>query len=242
MDFSERVVLVTGASSGIGERVAERFSQLGARVVVNSSTSVEAGEQVAARIGGIYCRANVAVEAEVLTMIDVIVETLGRLDVVVNNAGTTHFIPHDDLDAVTDDVWNEILGVNLLGTWYVTRAAVPLLRRSDNGSVINVTSLAGSKAVGSSVPYAVSKAGLNHMTRLLARALGPGVRVNAVAPGLVETPWTAGWEEMHEFVSSNVPMRRPGVPDDVADACLYLAHSRFVTGDVLAVDGGHLLI
>ncbi len=242
MDFSERVVLVTGASSGIGERVAERFAELGARVVVNSSTSVATGEEVAARVGGIYCRANVAVEAEVLTMINGIVETFGRLDVVVNNAGTTRFIAHDDLDGVTDDVWNEILGVNLLGTWFVTRAAVPLLSRSDNGSVINITSLAGSKAVGSSVPYAVSKAGLNHMTRLLARALGPAVRVNAVAPGLVETPWTAGWEEMHEFVTGNVPMGRPGVPDDVADACLYLAHSRFVTGDVLAVDGGHLLI
>ncbi len=242
MDFSDRVVLVTGSTSGIGERVAERFAALGARVAINSSSSVDTGRELASRLGGIYCRANVAVEAEVTAMVDEVVESLGGLDIVVNNAGKTHFISHDDLDAVTDDVWNDILGVNLLGTWYVTRAAVPHLRESDNGSVINITSLAGTKAVGSSVPYAVSKAGLNHMTRLLARALAPAVRVNAVAPGLVITPWSEGWSEMQEIVAANAPMRRAALPEDVADACLYLAASDFVTGDVLAVDGGHQLV
>jgi ketoreductase RED2 len=171
-----------------------------------------------------------------------VVSAFGRLDIVVNNAGRTQVIPHNDLDAVTDEIWLEILGVNLLGTWHVTRAAVPYLRESDNGSVINVTSLAGLRPIGSSVPYAVSKAGLNHMTRLLARVLGPEVRVNAVAPGLVDTPWTRDWTEIREMVKKTTPMRSEAMPDDVAEACLFLARSTFVTGDVLAVDGGHQLI
>lgn len=242
MEFTGRSVLVTGGSSGIGERVATRFAELGAQVAINSASSVAAGEEVAARLGGLYCKADIADDEAVRAMVEQVVSAFGRLDVVVNNAGRTHVIPHDDLDAVTDEIWMEILGVNLLGTWHVTRAAVPHLRRSDNGSVINVTSLAGVRPVGSSVPYAVSKAGLNHMTRLLARVLGPEVRVNAVAPGLVNTPWTRDWTEIRAMVQKTTPMRSEATTDDVADACLYLAHSTFATGDVLAVDGGHQLI
>ena len=241
MEFTGKAVLVTGASSGIGERVAERFAELGALVAVNSSTSREAGEAVAARLGGIYCRADIADDEAVRSMVDEVVAAFGRLDVVVNNAGTTRVIAHDDLDAVTDEVWNDILGVNVLGAWHVSRAAVPYLRRIENGSIINVSSLAGLKVLGSSIPYAVSKAGLNHMTRLLARTLGPDIRVNAVAPGLVDTPWTAEWHDFRRLVGEITPMRRSATPDDIAEACLYLARSTFVTGDVLVVDGGHHL-
>ena len=242
MDFSGRTVLVTGASSGIGERCAERFAALGATVVVNSARSVEAGEAVAGRIGGLYLQADVSDEAAVQAMIATAVERTGRLDVVINNAGATEVIPHHDLDAVTDEVWHRIIDTNLTGTWYVTRAAVPHLRKSDNGSVINITSLAGVRVLGSSIPYAVSKAGLNHLTRLLARALGPDVRVNAVAPGLVDTPWTSDWDEIREYVQATVPARRSATPDDIAEACLFLAHSTLVTGDILMVDGGHHLL
>lgn len=119
---------------------------------------------------------------------------------------------------------------------------MPHLRQSTNGSVINITSIAGHLALGSSIPYAVSKAGLNHLTRLLARNLGPEIRVNAVAPGLVDTPWTADWDDIREFVESNVPARRSATPDDVAEACVFLAASTFVTGEVLVVDGGHQLL
>ncbi len=242
MNFDGKTVLVTGGSSGIGERCAERFAALGATVIVNSARSVEAGKAVAARIGGLYLQADVSNEAAVRAMIAAAIEHTGRLDVVINNAGTTEVIPHHDLDAVTDEVWHKIIDTNLTGTWYVTRAAVPHLRESDNGSVINVTSLAGVRALGSSIPYAVSKAGLNHLTRLLARALGPDVRVNAVAPGLVDTPWTSEWNEMREHVRATVPARRSATPDDVAEACLFLAHSTLVTGDILMVDGGHHLL
>ncbi|MBT8200114.1 MAG: SDR family oxidoreductase [Acidimicrobiia bacterium] len=242
MEFDGKTVLVTGGSSGIGEKCAERFAALGATVVVNSARSVEAGEAVAERIDGIYMQADVSDETAVRAMISAAVERTGRLDVVVNNAGTTEMIPHHDLDAVTDEVWDTIINTNLIGTWYVTRAAVPHLRQSDNGSVINITSLAGVRVLGSSIPYAVSKAGLNHLTRLLAKALGPDVRVNAVAPGLVDTPWTSDWDEVRAHVEATVPARRSATPDDVADACLYLAESTFVTGDILLVDGGHHLL
>jgi len=242
VDFSDKTVLVTGGSSGIGQGVAERFAERGANVIVNSSRSVATGEAVAERIGGHYIQADVADESAVKAMVTAAVELTGRLDIVINNAGTTQVIPHDDLDAVTDEVWRSILDTNLMGTWYLTRAAVPHLRESDNGNVINITSLAGVRPLGSSIPYAVSKAGLNHLTRLLARALGPKVRVNAVAPGLVDTPWTAEWDDIRQFVSTSVPARRPATTGDVADACLYLAGSTFVTGDVLMVDGGHQLI
>jgi ketoreductase RED2 len=242
VDFSGKTVLVTGASSGIGARCAERFAELGATVVVNSARSVEAGEAVAARIGGLYARADVSDDVAVRAMIATAIERTGRLDVVVNNAGATEVIPHHDLDAVTDEAWHRIIDTNLTGPWYVTRAAVPHLRNSDNGNVINVSSLAGVRVLGSSIPYAVSKAGLNHLTRLLARALGPDVRVNAVAPGLVDTPWTSEWNEMREYVQATVPARRSATPDDIAEACLFLAHSTLVTGDILIVDGGHHLL
>ncbi len=242
MNFDGKTVLVTGGSSGIGERCAERFAALGATVIVNSARSVEAGEAVAARIGGLYLQADVSDKAAVEVMIAAAVERTGRLDVVINNAGATEVIPHDDLDAVTDEVWHRIIDTNLTGTWYVTRAAVPHLRESDNGCVINVTSLAGVRVLGSSIPYAVSKAGINHLTRLLARALGPDVRVNAVAPGLVDTPWTSDWDEIREYVRATVPARRSATPDDIAEACLFLAHSTLVTGDILMVDGGHHLL
>ncbi len=242
MEFAGRVVLVTGASSGIGERTAERFAELGATVAVNSRASAAEGEAVAERVGGSYHQADIADEAAVIGMIDDVVATHGGLDVLVNNAGATQVIPHCDLEAVTDEVWDRILGVNVLGTWYASRAAVPHLSRSPNGNIITITSIAGSNAVGSCIPYSVSKAGLNQLTILLANALGPAVRVNAVAPGLVDTPWTASWDAVRDNVRAVAPMRRPATPDDVAEACLYLARSTFVTGDVLTVDGGNMLV
>lgn len=235
----QQVVLVTGSSSGIGAAVARRFAAEGARVVVNSRSSVTAGEALAAELdGAIYVRADVADPADARRLVDTAVERLGGIDVLVNNAGTTRNIPHEDVDAVTPEVWQEILGTNVVGTWSVTQAALPALRERA-GLVINITSLAGVRQVGSSLPYAVSKAALNHLTRLLAKALGgTGVRVNAVAPGLVATPWTEDWHDMHAAVEAGAPLRRVGTPEDVAEACLLLARSTYTTGDVLMVDGG----
>lgn len=237
--FEGRVALVTGGSSGIGEATARRLAAAGATVVVNSSSSVEAGEAVATSLpSASYVRADIAEEAQCRALVEATLERHGRLDVLVNNAGTTAVIPHDDLDAVTDEVFRRILDVNLLGTWYLTRAALPHLRSGGDGAVVNVTSIAGVRPTGSSIPYAVSKAALNHLTMLLAAVSGPEVRINAVAPGLVATPWTADWDHLHEAVARRAPLGRSATADDVADAILGVLGARYLTGEVVLVDGG----
>ena len=234
-----KVALVTGSSSGIGEAVARSLAAEGASVVVNSARSVEAGKRVAGELpDASYVQADVADEGSARELVDATVATYGRLDVLVNNAGTTVVIPHHDLEAVTPDVWRRILDVNVIGTWQVTVAALPHLRASGAGSIVNVTSLAGVRQTGSSIPYAASKAALNHLTRLLANVVGPDVRVNAVAPGLVDTPWTADWDTVREVVRSSAPLQRSGRPDDIAEVVLALVGSGYVTGQVIVADGG----
>jgi ketoreductase RED2 len=234
-----KVALVTGSSSGIGEAVARSLAAEGASVVVNSASSVEAGERVAAELpDAAYVQADVSDEGAARGLVDAAVATYGRLDVLVNNAGTTVVIPHHDLEAATPDVWRRIFDVNVVGTWQVTVAALPHLRASGEGTVVNVTSLAGVRQTGSSIPYAASKAALNHMTRLLANVVGPEVRVNAVAPGLVDTPWTADWDTVREVVRSSAPLQRSGRPEDIADVVLGLVQSHYVTGQVVVADGG----
>jgi ketoreductase RED2 len=237
--FSGQVVLITGSSSGIGAATAHQFAEAGATVVVNSVTSVGAGQAVAAELdGATYVQADIAVDTDCTRLIDEVIDAHGRLDVLVNNAGTTAVISHDDLEAATPEVWRRIFDTNVIGTWQLTVAAVPHLRASGRGQVVNVSSLAGDRPVGSSIPYACSKAAVSHMTRLLANTLGPGIRVNAVAPGLVDTPWTEDWTVVREFVRAQAPLQRSATPDDVAEVILGLARSSYVTGEVVLVDGG----
>jgi len=234
-----RVALVTGSASGIGAATARALARAGASVVVNSRSSREAGEALASELGGRYVQADVAEDTQARALVEEAAAVHGRLDVLVNNAGTTVRIPHADLEAATPEVWRRILDVNVLGAWNVTVAAVPHLRRAPGGGcVVNITSLAGVRPVGSSIPYAVSKAALNHLTLLLANVLGPEVRVNAVAPGLVDTPWTADWDAERAAVRAGAPLRRSGSPDDVAAAVLGVVASPYQTGTVVLVDGG----
>lgn len=242
MRFQDRVVLVTGSSSGIGEETARLFAAEGAKVIVNSSSSVAAGEAVAASLpGGTYVQADISDAGASARLIESIIALHGRLDVLVNNAGVTQVIPHADLDAVTDEIFSRILDVNVLGTFRLTKLAMPHLRASGEGSVVNVTSLAGLRPTGSSVPYAASKAALNHLTVLLANVCGPEVRVNAVAPGLIRTPWTSEWDAMHQAVGQIAPLRRSGEAIDVARAIVDVAASVYMTGQVVSVDGGMTL-
>ena len=241
--FEGKVVLVTGSSSGIGEATARRFADEGAAVVVNSSSSVEAGEGVAAELrdrgaDATYVQADVADAGQRRRLVDEVAQAHGRLDVLVNNAGTTKVIPHADLDAATEEVFRRILDVNLIGTFELTKLALPHLRATGSGSIVNVTSIAGLRPTGSSIPYAVSKAALNHLTDLLANVTGPEVRVNAVAPGLVRTPWTADWGPIHDLMGDRAPLGRSGEPDDIAMAIVDLAANPYLTGQVVVVDGG----
>jgi ketoreductase RED2 len=238
-EYAGKVVLVTGSSSGIGEATARAFDALGATVVVNSSSSVAEGEAVAASLtDGSYVQATVAGdEAAATALIDEVLARHGRLDVLVNNAGTTAVIPHQDLSSASVDVWRRIFEVNVFGTWALSVAAQPALA-AQQGAIVNVGSIAGLRATGSSIPYASSKAALHHMTVLLAKVLGPSVRVNAVAPGLVDTPWTKDWDVIREVVRQVAPLRRSASSEDVADVIVDLASAAYVTGQVVAVDGG----
>jgi ketoreductase RED2 len=238
-ELDGRVAIVTGSSSGIGEATARRLAGLGAHVVVNSSSSVEAGEAVAASLPGehLYVRADISRKEEGERLLEATTARFGRLDILVNNAGWTTVVPHHDLDALTDDILLRTFQVNVFGTWWLTRAAMPLLQQSDDGCVVMVTSIAGVRPVGSSIAYSMTKAALNQLTLLLAKSCGP-VRVNAVAPGLVSTPWTADWDAQHAAVAAVAPLHRSATPDDCAEAVLAFVRNRYTSGAILVVDGG----
>jgi ketoreductase RED2 len=241
--FAGKVVVVTGSSSGIGEATARQFAAEGAVVVVNSSSSVEAGRAVADQIGAeggraSYVQADISDADQRGRLIDTTLADHGRLDVLVNNAGVTQVIAHPDLEAVTEEIFRRILDVNLIGTFELTKLALPALRASGDAAVVNVSSVAGVRPTGSSVPYAASKAALNHLTALLANVTGPTVRINAVAPGLIRTPWTAEWGPVHDAMAERAPLGRSGEPADIAAAVVDVAANRYLTGQVVVVDGG----
>jgi NAD(P)-dependent dehydrogenase (short-subunit alcohol dehydrogenase family) len=238
-ELRDRVALVTGSSSGIGAAVARAFAAAGAHVVVNSHSSVEAGRAVAAEIGGTYRQADVADPAAARDLVAAAAGERGRLDILVNNAGTTRLIPHADLESATPEIWAEIYAANVIAPFVLTTAAVPHLRVAPNGGVvINIGSVAGIRQTGSSIPYAASKAALHHQTRLLAAVLGPEIRVNAVAPGLVDTPWTADWEGAREVITAMTPLHQVAVPEDIVGPVLAQVTSTLVTGEVWVVDSG----
>lgn len=238
MDLTGQAIIITGASSGIGEALAHRLADLGAGIVVNSARSVEAGERVAAELpDALYVQGDISDPATGEHLVAAARERWGRLDGLVNNAGCTVQVPLADVDSVTPEHWHKVLDTNVIGTFCVSQAALPLLREAPDGWILNVTSLAGVRQTGSSLPYAVSKAALNHLTAILAKHAG-GVRVNAVAPGLVSTPWTADWDAQKEGVTALAPLHRVATADDIAEACVGLIGTRYATGQTLVVDGG----
>jgi ketoreductase RED2 len=237
--LESRVALVTGSSSGIGAAVARNLATQGAFVVVNSRTSAAAGEAVAEEIGGKYLAADVSDPALAAELVEQTVALRGRLDILVNNAGTTEVIPHADLEAATPEIWHRLYATNVVAPFVLATAARPFLAAAPAGGVIiNVGSISGSVAAGSSIPYAASKAALHHQTRLLAKALAPQIRVNAVAPGMVDSPWSAGWDQLKARTIERVPLHRLAMPADVAHVILALITSTHVTGEIWAVDGG----
>jgi ketoreductase RED2 len=170
-------------------------------------------------------------------LLDETIKRFGKLDILINNAGWTSLVAHHDLEALTDEIFQKTFAVNVWGTWALTKAAMPLLKKSDDGNVVTITSIAGVRPVGSSIAYSMSKAALNHMTLLLAKSCGP-VRVNAVAPGLVETPWTMNWQDQHAGVKAMAPLGRSATPEDCVEATLGLLRTKYATGQVFVVDGG----
>ena len=242
-EFAGKVAIVTGSSSGIGEEIARRLSDLGATVVVNSANSVNAGQQVANSLTteSIYFQADISDQAAGQKLIDATISKFGQLDILINNAGWTTLVAHHDLDSLTDEIFKKTFDVNVLGTWWLTKAAMPHLKKSTDGNIVNITSIAGVRPVGSSIAYAMTKAALNHMTILLAKSCGP-VRVNAVAPGLVETPWTRDWQAQHDNVSRVAPLKRSATPQDCGEATIALIRNKYATGQIFVVDGGLTLV
>ena len=240
---SERAALVTGSATGIGRAIAWKLADRGYAVTVNFSRSQAEAEETAdgVRARGsrvLLHKATVADDAAVRAMVEATVAEFGGLDALVNNAAVTHFVAHDDLDGLTEPVWDEILQVNLKGTFYGCRAAVPHLKRR-HGSIVNIASVAGIGGSGSSIAYAASKGAVITLTKSLARAFAPEVRVNAVAPGPVQTRWLADHQDMVAAAMTATPMKRPATADDVADVAVFLADvTTLMTGQVVVVDGG----
>lgn len=242
-ELTGKVAIVTGSSSGIGESTALRLAELGAHVVVNSSTSVAAGKKVASALvtEGMYVQADISDQSQGQHLIAETIKKFGHLDILVNNAGWTTLVQHADLDGLTDEIFDKTFKVNVYGTWWLTKAAIPHLRKSDDGNVVNITSIAGVRPVGSSIAYAMTKAALNHMTVLFAKSFGP-VRCNAVAPGLVQTPWTQDWGVMHDFVSKASPLKRSAFASDCSEAVVGIVRNPHMTGQILVIDGGFTLV
>jgi len=244
MKLQGRVALVTGARTGIGRAIAELFASEGAKVAVNYSRSREAAEQVAASIrdGGGTAEtmgADVAQEAEVRSLIERVRAEFGRLDILVNNAGWSTRVPHDELDALTDEIWDRTFDTNLRGAFYAIRAAVPLLREQEGSSIVNIASVAGMTGMGSSIAYAASKGAMITMTKSLARALAPAIRVNAIAPGFVRTRFANWPNEAFDQGEKVTPLKRLATVEEVAALALYLAaDAGSTTGETIVVDGG----
>jgi len=241
------VALVTGSTSGIGAAVARRLSQDGYAVVLHSRASADAGKALAAELGNaIYIQADLGDDSQRGRLIAEAVAAWGRLDVLVNNAGISRVIPHGDLAAATPEVWHELYDVNVVAPFRLITEAQDALRaaasRGRPASVVNISSHAGIRPKGASIPYAATKAALNHVTKLLAVTLAPDIRVNAVAPGLVDTPLTADWTDAQRLWKERAPMRRAASPADIAQAVALLVASDYLTGEVLLSDGGLNLV
>jgi len=239
-----KVALVTGGATGIGRAAALALAEAGAAVVVNYRVSRDAAESLAAVIAALGGRAfpmiaDVSGDAQVRAMMERVEAECGGLDILVNNAGWSTRVPHEKTEDLTDAIWDRTLSTNLKGPFYCIRAAAPLLRKRPGASVVNVASMAAITGRGSSLAYAAAKAGLVTMTRSLARALAPEIRVNAVLPGLIRTGF-AGWgEDQCEAVEKATPLRRLATVEDIGAAILFLASEGLaMTGETMRMDGG----
>ena len=245
--FATKVALITGGGTGVGQSTTLQLAERGYAIAINYSRSKDDAEKtaVAAREKGtraITIACDVSSDQQVHAMIERCQAEFGRLDVLVNNAGMTHFVQHSDLDAMTEAKWDEILAVNLKGPFFVSRAAIPLMRASGGGSIVNVASVAGVAGSGSSIAYAASKGGLITMTKSLAKAFAPDIRVNAVCPGPIISRWLADHQDLVDAAIKVTPLMRASSTDDIADAVVFLATSaHMMTGQALIIDGGRTM-
>ncbi|GAB6154216.1 SDR family oxidoreductase [Desulfosporosinus burensis] len=244
--LNDKTALITGGGTGIGKAIALKLAQSGVNIAINYSRSEQEALKTCQEIKdlGVRCliyKADVARDAEIRAMISQVALDFGKLDILVNNAGTTHFVDHSDLEGMKEEYWDDILGVNVKGLFFCCRAASAELKKS-RGCIVNITSIAGLTGLGSSIAYSASKAAAISVTKSLARVLAPEVRVNGVAPGIVQTRWVEGKEEHISRLAAGTPLGRIADPEDIAEVVYSLvAHAGFMTGQTVVVDGGSFI-
>ena len=250
MDMQNGVAIVTGSSSGVGAACARQLADLGAHVVINYSRNEEGARATQAaceELGAetLVVQADVADGEQCTALAQAALDRWGRVDALVNNAGTTKFVQHTDLDGLSSEDFLRIFSVNTLGPFMMTRAVVPAMQLGKRGSIVNVSSIAGITGVGSSIAYAASKGALNTMTLSLARVLGPFIRVNTICPGFIQGDWLRrglgdeAYEASKRRVAASSPLNVASTPDDIAAGVLYfVTGADVVTGETLIMDGG----
>lgn len=246
MELQNKVALVTGGGTGIGRATSQLLAKRGATVIVNYSRSRTDAEETVQRIhhaGGqaFAIRADVSQDDEVRAMVQTAVQLFGTVDLLVNNASITRHIPMDDLEMAAEEVWDRLFAVNVKGMFFCARAVAPYMKRIGHGAIVNVGSIAGQTGVGSSLPYAVSKAAVHGLTRSLAHALAPEIRVNCVVPGAVATRWWAGQEEQMKRLAPNLLLQSISSPDDIAQLICAALEQEAMTGQMITVDSGQTL-
>jgi len=250
MKECRRVAIITGSSRGVGAATAKLLAQKGYNVVINFSKSEQEAQDVAKTCEALgaealLCRADVASDKDCRRVARETMEKWGRIDALVNNAGTTKFCAHHDLEGLTPEDFQNIYATNLIGPYQMIRAAAPHMQAAGSGAVVNIASTAGIDGIGSCVAYAASKGALITMTKSLARALGPEIRINAICPGFIQGEWLRGgmgsetYELIKGYLESTNPLRRTATPDTIAPTILYfLEDANLVTGQILILDGG----
>lgn len=248
----KKVALVTGSATGVGAATCMQLASKGWNVVINYSKSAKEAEKTAeaCRDFGqevLVCKANIAEDQECIQMVEKVVSKWGRIDTLVNNAGTTRFCDFANLDGLTKEDFLFLYEVNVVGAYQVTRAAVPYLHEANNPAIVNVSSISAISGVGSSIAYAASKGAFSTMTLSLAHALAPDIRVNAVCPGFIQGRWTKDflgdrYESVRKKVEDATLLNKTSTPNDIANSIVYLIESAaMVTGQILVLDGGHLV-
>jgi 3-oxoacyl-[acyl-carrier protein] reductase len=250
MELKGKTAIVTGSAVGVGRAVALDLARRGCNVVVNYSRSEDDAKEALALVEAegaqaLLVRADVSDDGQVRDMVRQATERFGALHVLVNNAATTAFVNFADLEGLKPEDWDTIFDVNVKGAFFCARAAAPEIKRAGGGAIVNVASVAGVRAIGSSIAYAASKAALINMTVALARVLGPEVRVNAVAPGFIETRWLRNglgeqiYNAARSAESNRAPLKAVCTPEDVSQLILSLiAGADMVTGQTVVIDGG----
>jgi 3-oxoacyl-[acyl-carrier protein] reductase len=246
VDLNNKVALVTGGGTGIGKAVSLELSKRGAHVVVNYSRSEDEANETVKTIlnqGGqaIAIQANVSKDQEVRSMVDSIIQHFGTIDLLVNNASITKHIALGDLEKATEEVWDELYDVNVKGMFFCARAVAPYMNQKNSGAILNLGSIAGQTGLGSSLPYAVSKAAVHGLTKSLAHALAPHIRVNCVAPGAVATRWWSGREEQMHKLAPNLLLQHISTAENIAQFVCAALEQEAMTGQIITIDSGQTL-